>query len=426
MVKKVEAAVANLGYPFRTAKSFDQAYQFLTYQKPLMIISENVIAGRSWVDFFKSLAGIPAVFDVPTICVLTEKELIGLISAQEFKADDYLIKPFRLREARARIQALLMLGKRLPLTSPLGGELEDIGLIPLLKLIERNGLSGRLQVSSEAEKAEVLFLQGDVIKVMLGELKGRDALERILSLRGGNFNLEIDEGIPPSYPQEGAAMKISPPIEEPSPEPLIPLGDLSQVEYEGEVFQVQTEFIPDETPTLTTLILRGGEVVRKIKHQWEPGTIDIRDEKELMRQQHSQVVSHLQQGGISALETSKLELKRSSDYRLLLKAVEFVYAHVRQKLGSFLSTTYLLYLKELLTDKYPYLDEFRIAGNRVILNGLAARRPELIEVEGVSRWLDAFVKKCASIAPGIVIPPLEELTSPLREQLQRIGFYPTG
>ncbi|MFB0519089.1 MAG: hypothetical protein ACETWC_07380, partial [Acidobacteriota bacterium] len=124
--------------------------------------------------------------------------------------------------------------------------------------------------------------------------------------------------------------------------------------------------------------------------------------------------------------TSKLELKRSSDYRLLLKAVELVYAYVRQKLGSFLSTTYLLYLKELLTDKYPYLDEFRIAGNRVVLNGLAARRPELIEVEGVSRWLDGFVKKCASIAPGIVIPPLEELTSPLREQLQRMGFYPTG
>ncbi|MFB0518007.1 MAG: response regulator [Acidobacteriota bacterium] len=120
VVKKVEAAVANLGYPLRTAKSFQQAYQFLANQKPLMIISENVIAGRSWVDFFKSLTGIPALFDVPTICLLTEKELIGLVNAKEFKADDYLIKPFRLRKARARIQALLMLGKRLPLTPPLG------------------------------------------------------------------------------------------------------------------------------------------------------------------------------------------------------------------------------------------------------------------------------------------------------------------
>ncbi len=424
MVKKVEAAVANLGYPFHTAKSFDQAYQLLISEKPRMIISEVVISGRSLVDFFNSLAGIPFLFDVPTICVIAEKELIGLVNAQQFKADDYLIKPFRLREARARIKALLMLGKKLPPTSPLGGELEDIGLIPLLKLVERNGLSGRLEVNSETERGEFLFLQGDVIKVMLGELRGREALERILSLKEGNFTLEIDEGIPPSYPQEWATEKVSSSAEEPSSGPLIPLGELSQVEYEGELFQVQTEFIPGEAPTLITLVLRGGEVVRKIKRQWEADSIDIGKEKELVRQQHSHIVSQLQQGGASAIEISKLELKRSGDYRLLLKTVELVYSRVRQKLGSFVSTTYLLHLKELLTDKYPYLDELAIAGERIVLDGLAARRPELIEVEGVSRWLDGFVKKCTSVAPGIVIPTLEELTSTLWEQLQKIGFYP--
>ncbi|TKJ31681.1 hypothetical protein CEE39_07055 [bacterium (candidate division B38) B3_B38] len=426
VVKKVEAAVANLGYPCHTAKSFDQAYQFLTHQKPLMIITEAIISGRSWIDFFNSMAGIPPLFAVPTICMLTEKELIGLIKAQEFRADDYLIKPFRLREARARIQALLMLGKRLPPTSPLGGELEDMGLIALLKLVERNGLSGRLQVSSEKEKGEFLFLQGDVVSVMLGGLKGREALEQILPWKEGNFILEIEEMIPPSYRGMKAIKQTPSAKEELSSEPLIPLGDLSQVEYEGEVFQVQTEFIPGETPTLTTLILRGGEVVRKIKRQWEPGTIDIGEEKELVRQQHNQIVDNLQQGGTSALETSILELERSGDYRLLLKAVELVYSHMRQRLGSFVSTTYLLYLKELLTDEYPYLAEFGFAGNRVILSGLAARRPELVEAEGVSRWLDGFINKCASIARGVDIPPLEELTSPLRQQLQRIDFYSPG
>jgi len=426
VVKKVESAVASLGCPFHTAKNFDEALQFLTHQKPRLIISEVVISGKSWIDFSRSLSGTPPLSAVPTICMLTEKELEELIDNQGLYADDYIIKPFRPREARARIQALLKVGKRLPASSLLAGELQDIGLIPLLKLLESNGLSGRLQVSSEKEEGELLLLQGEVVRVILGELKGRDALERILSWKVGAFTLEIDEGIPSSHRAAGAKKQTRSPEAEPSPAPAVPFGDLSQVEYEWEVFQVQTEFIPGETPTLTTLILKRGEVVKKIKRQWEPGIIDIAEEKEMVRQQHSQVVSRLQQGGISALETLMRELELRGDYRLLLRAVELVYSYMRRRLGSFISTTYLLYLKKLLTDKYPYLDEFGFAGNRVVLSGLAASRPELIEVEGVSRWLSWFVKKCASIAQGMVIPTLEELTTPLRPQLQKIGFYSSG
>jgi len=421
VVKKVEAAVASLGYPFHTAKSFEQAHQFLTHQKPRVIISDLAISNSSWTDFSNSLAGIPLLSAIPTICMLTEKELDSLIDAQGFRTDDYLIKPFRLREVRARIQTLLSLRKRLAPPSPLRGELSDIGLIPLLKLAERNGLSGRLRVSSGKREGELLFHEGEVARVMLGGLKGRDALEGILSWKGGAFTLEIEGVILPFYQGMRAADQSYSTKGEPSPAPLIPLGDLSQVEYEGEVFQVQTEFIPEETPTLTTLILRGGEVVKKIKRQWELGTIDFEEEKKLVRQQHSQVVSRLQQGGVSALEPSMLEPR--NNYRLLLKAVELIYSYMRQRLGSFISTTYLLYLKELLTAKYPYLAELGFTGNKVVLSGLAASRPELIEVEGVSLWLLMFVKKCTSLAQGLNIPPLEELTSSLRPQLQSIGFY---
>ena len=421
VVKKVEAAVAGLGYSFHTAKSFEQAYQFLTYQKPRLIISDLIISGSNWIDFSNSLAGISPLFPIPTICMLTEKELDSLIDAQGFRADEYLIKPFRLREVRARIRTLLSLKKRLAPLSPLRGELSDIGLIPLLKLAERNGICGRLRVNSGKGEGEFLLHQGKVVRVMLGGLKGRDALEGILSWKGGAFTLEIERLIPPSYRGMRATEQSSSTKGKPSPAPLIPLGDLSQVEYEGEVFQVQTEFIPEETPTLTTLILRGGEVVKKIKRQWKPGTIDFEEEKELVRQQHSQVVRRLQQGGVSALEPSMLEPK--NNYRILLKAVELIYSYMRQRLGSFISTTYLLYLKELLTDKHPYLAELGFTDNRVILRGLAASRPELIEVEGVSLWLQMFVKKCTSLAQGLNIPPLEELTSSLRPQLQSIGFY---
>lgn len=97
------------GYEVREAGDAASAWKALRASRVDLVLLDWMLPGSSGYEFLRRLRreGAPAEREVPVILVTARAEEPDRVRGLDAGADDYVVKPFSLRELRARVRALL-------------------------------------------------------------------------------------------------------------------------------------------------------------------------------------------------------------------------------------------------------------------------------------------------------------------------------
>ncbi len=124
-IDALEVGLAREGFDIKVARTGAEALSVFDSLQPDLIVLDVMLPGISGVDVCRE---IRSRSDVPIIMVTAKSAEIDIVVGLEVGADDYVTKPYRLRELVARIRsALRRSGSRPPACAELPSESIDIG-----------------------------------------------------------------------------------------------------------------------------------------------------------------------------------------------------------------------------------------------------------------------------------------------------------
>lgn len=401
--------------------------------RPELIVCDVTMPAMDGPTFFRVVKRSEALRDVPFLYLSaldSERQILTLLEAG---ADDFLSKPFPVARLVGKIKATLRLAERFSGAEQkqyaLEGEVGRSGTIPLLKFCEDFKLTGRLAVTSSGRKFWAEFQGGELARCGADpEEEGSDPLDALLAVAQGSYRIE-------QTPMDAAALRQlesragapRPESPEPAPEaPLRPGGRLSVVEVGGEKLQVQTEGENRPNFMVTTLVLRDGQVIRRIESSWQnslQGASDLELARHQIDDQHDRVLANLREGREeppprpSAPETGV-------PVSLLAWALSFVAEQALARLGVAPTVALLKRSRRRLALTKPLLLHFRVADNGRVAPeapGPAHLPPEAVGV--VAEWAVAFLADAHAAAPNLQDLPVRSVTRMIERDLDKAGFY---
>jgi CheY-like chemotaxis protein len=151
--------------------------------------------GRQLVDKLKSRAGTK---NLSVVLLATKADISEKLTTQDHLADDFVEKPFFLKEAIQRIKRVIdkiLLEKMSTSSSSDGvvrGNLSQMNVIDLVQSLEMGRKSCLLTLTRDGEKCEMYFNEGQVPHAVYGSLQGDQAVFKVLSWTGGNFQINFE------------------------------------------------------------------------------------------------------------------------------------------------------------------------------------------------------------------------------------------
>lgn len=97
----------NEGYRTKIEGNGDKAFDLITAKPPDLLILDLNLPGLTGIEICKYLRENPRTKDLPILMLTARTQEIDKIIGFEIGADDYVTKPFSVREVLARVQALL-------------------------------------------------------------------------------------------------------------------------------------------------------------------------------------------------------------------------------------------------------------------------------------------------------------------------------
>lgn len=97
----------NLGYNVICSDNGKDAYNVAKVEKPNLILLDVMLPGMDGYDVCKSIRMNNAISTTPIIMITAKGEELDKVLGLELGADDYITKPFSIRELVARVKALL-------------------------------------------------------------------------------------------------------------------------------------------------------------------------------------------------------------------------------------------------------------------------------------------------------------------------------
>ena len=94
---------------FSTTKAFhgDKVLAIIKAQKPDLMILDLMLPGTNGLDICKGLRANPDIAHLPVIMLTAKSDEVDKIIGLEIGADDYMTKPFSVKELIARVRTIL-------------------------------------------------------------------------------------------------------------------------------------------------------------------------------------------------------------------------------------------------------------------------------------------------------------------------------
>src|ERR1041385_5575386 len=165
---------------------------------PDLLVSDYRMPGMDGRQLIEKLRGRKKTADISVILLATKAEISEKLAMQDHVADDFVEKPFFLREATKRIKkvidkiALEKMAKSSSSDGVVRGSLAQMNVIDLVQSLEMGRKSCLLTLTKDCEKCEVYFKDGQVPHAVYGSLKGDEAVFNVLRWTGGNFQINFD------------------------------------------------------------------------------------------------------------------------------------------------------------------------------------------------------------------------------------------
>jgi two-component system, OmpR family, alkaline phosphatase synthesis response regulator PhoP len=94
------------GYQVKTFDSSEKLFDFLSMKTPDLFLLDIMLPGMDGLDLCKALRSREETKNTPIVMLTAKAEELDRILGLEIGADDYITKPFSVRELSARIKAL--------------------------------------------------------------------------------------------------------------------------------------------------------------------------------------------------------------------------------------------------------------------------------------------------------------------------------
>ncbi len=108
-------ALATEGFEVTTAADGEDALELFSSKSFDIVLLDVMLPAMSGIDVCRS---IRSVSDTPIIMVSARSEEVDTVVALEVGADDYITKPYRIRELVARMRSALRRGRSTPTAPP--------------------------------------------------------------------------------------------------------------------------------------------------------------------------------------------------------------------------------------------------------------------------------------------------------------------
>jgi DNA-binding response OmpR family regulator len=105
VARGIEYALAQEGYTVTVARSGEEGLEFAVHQAPDLVVLDVRLPGMDGFEALRRLRGTGA--KMPVLVLTARDDEVDKVIGLELGADDYLTKPFGLRELMSRIRALL-------------------------------------------------------------------------------------------------------------------------------------------------------------------------------------------------------------------------------------------------------------------------------------------------------------------------------
>ena len=99
--------LAQAGHEVLLAETGTEGLSLAREQRPDLILLDLMLPDLAGTEVCKSLKDTPATRSVPVVMVTAKGEEIDRVVGFELGADDYIVKPFSVRELLLRVQAIL-------------------------------------------------------------------------------------------------------------------------------------------------------------------------------------------------------------------------------------------------------------------------------------------------------------------------------
>ena len=110
--KNLEYNLSREGYSVLTAASIAEAEQLIYSNNLSLILLDLMLPDGSGLDLCKKMKSDPDVQNLPIIILTAKDDEVDKVVGFELGADDYVTKPFSVRELILRIKAVLKRGEK--------------------------------------------------------------------------------------------------------------------------------------------------------------------------------------------------------------------------------------------------------------------------------------------------------------------------
>jgi DNA-binding response OmpR family regulator len=166
LVKGLKLNLADEGYDVDWAADGREGLRKALEEAPDLVILDIMLPGLNGLDVCRELRQRKA--NIPVIMLTAKGEEVDKIVGFEIGTDDYMTKPFSVRELLARIKAHLRREKREPRSVPKSYVFGDVEIDFL-----------HFRVKREGQEFDLTSLEVDILKYLIahkGEVVSRNAL----------------------------------------------------------------------------------------------------------------------------------------------------------------------------------------------------------------------------------------------------------
>ncbi len=165
---------------------------------PDLLVCDYRMPGMDGRQLVEKLRSRPRTAEAAVILVATKTDISEKLSTPDLPVDDFVEKPFFLREATQRIKrvidkiALEKMAKTVPSDGVLRGSLLQMNAIDLVQSLEMGRKSCSLTLTNKNDKCELYFKEGQVTHATYGSLVGDPAVFKVLRWTDGNFEVNFE------------------------------------------------------------------------------------------------------------------------------------------------------------------------------------------------------------------------------------------
>ena len=166
-------------------------------EKPDLIITDFAMNGMDGRQLLQKIKARGATANIPVILMASKVDINEKLKVIQDTVEDFVEKPFFLKEAAARIKkvvdkiSLEKMAREAPGESVLRGSLAQMNVLDLLQSLDMGRKTCALTLSNNGDKCRMFFTDGQINHAEYGEVKGDEAVYKVLSWSAGNFEIDF-------------------------------------------------------------------------------------------------------------------------------------------------------------------------------------------------------------------------------------------